>query len=572
MLKRLCFVSLSLFLFSLLSTTSRADEVTATMRKADTRLETRVTLHSPHILIGELLERLSQQSGVPLVADDWSTVGSDSVTVSLRNVPLADAMNAVWSLFSYKHAEWDWRCHPVKGEAGRYTYTLARPDYARFLAEHLQEQVQADFEAQAQELFDALNMPPDQLKEAAKTNLLFSGLLDDGRVRPGMEILASLPPETLQNVLQSHQDFTIPISELSPEAQKAVLTAREWEIADAAKHNISEAALGKVSDHISISTFSEPDFVAPGLGIDTGWGTGDYFGGGFMQDAWHKKMTARWVDLGDDTDNPASARALIASKKLAPTGDTRHPLAEYLLRFADAAQVPLIARIPHMMDAWASSGIPSQVPANSTITALLTQAQQGPLQMDHKWRGGVLLMTCQNWFVGQSEGARLPWAEVKRLRDTEASGDGFLSLDDMAHAADVLNDAQMRALNEWFPVMTNVAQWHDFLAFYDKTPEYHSRVLSAKGDDWQLPESLVNAQLNIDALRVTHPNLRLQIQQRQDTESKPPLHHIRLVVRDDDGVHPLAGQGFGWEAHEYQKSLQVDDGATAKSQKTSAAK
>ena len=179
--------------------------------------------------------------------------------------------------------------------------------------------------------------------------------------------------------------------------------------------------------------------------------------------------------------------------------------------------------------------------------------------MDHKWRGGVLLLTCQNWLVGESEGARLPWPEVKRLRDAEAAGDGFLTLDNIAHAANVLNDAQMTALGEWFPVMANAAQWHDFLAFYDKTPEYHPHVLSAKGDDYQYPESLVNSQLGIDALRVTHPNLRLQIQQRQDVQSKPPMHHLMFVVRDDNGIHPLAGQGFGWAAHEYQARLQVSE-------------
>jgi len=100
MLKRLCGTALGLLLISLLAHPSRADEVTATMRKADTRLQTRVTLRSPHILMGELLERLSKQSGVTLTADTWSAAGSDSVTVSLRDVPLADAMNTLWSLFS----------------------------------------------------------------------------------------------------------------------------------------------------------------------------------------------------------------------------------------------------------------------------------------------------------------------------------------------------------------------------------------------------------------------------------------------------------------------------------------
>lgn len=547
----------------LLGPASHADEVTAAMLKADARLQTHVSIRSPHILIGELLERLSKQSGVTLTADEWSTVGSDSVTVSLHDVPLSDAMNAVWSLFSYQHAEWDWRRFPIKGDANKYAYTLARPNYARFLAERLQEQVQTDFEAQAQELFDALNMPMDQLKEAAKNNLLLSGLLDDGRVRPGMEILASLPPETLQNLLRNHQGIEIPVSSLSPEAQKALKTSWDWEDSIGVGHHypngtyVPEPRL----DHISINIDTSPGDVAPTVYISSGRGSGGYFGGAYMQEAW-QKMNAQWMLPGDGADSPASARALAASKKSAPTDDTRHRLADYLLKLSDAAQMPLMARLPNSMDTLSSSGIPSQVPSNSTLTASLAQAQES-LQIDHKWRGSVLLMTCQSWFVGQSEDARLPWTEIKRLRDAEAAGDGFLTLDNIAHAANVLNDAQMTALGEWFPVMSQAAEWHDFLAFYDKTPEYHPHVLSAKGDDWQYPESLVNSQLGIDALRVTHPNRRLQIQQKQDTVNKPPAHGIVFVVRDDAGAHPINARTFFWTAHQYQASLQVSEKADA---------
>ncbi len=574
MLKKLLCTVFALFLISIVAPASRADEVTASMRQSDPRLQTRITIRSPRILIGELLERLSKQSGVTLTADDLSAAGSDPVTVSLHDVPLADAMNAVWSLFSYQHAEWNWRRRPIIGQPGQYTYTLTRPDYARYLAEHLQEQVQADFEAQAQELFDALDMTPDQLKEAAKNSPAVAGFLEDGTVRPGIEILASLPPETLQNILQSHQPLVVPISELPPQAQQEVADARNWEIDAAAKQGYPASALGKPADRLSIFSSSDPSFIAPSLTIDTGWIGGGSFGGSYMQDDWQKKMNAQWMQPGDAADDPVSSRTLKAFTEMPPAGrNPAYPMADYLLRFADAAQVPLLARIPQTLENGTVPVLLSQLPAEKTIKAFLAaQAKQQGIMLASKWRSGVLLLTCQNWFLGQSETSRLPWAEVKRLRDAEAAGDGFLTLGDMAHAADVLNDAQMQALGEWFPVMASAAPWHDLLAFYDKNPEYRPRVLSAKGDDWQAPENLVNAQLNIDALRVNNPNLRLQIRQTQRMDNKPPMHEIGFVVRDNDGTHPLGGQGFGWEAHEYQRSLQVDEGTATAGKKTGAAK
>ena len=69
-------------------------------------------------------------------------------------------------------------------------------------------------------------------------------------------------------------------------------------------------------------------------------------------------------------------------------------------------------------------------------------------------------------------------------------------------------------------------------------------------------------------MRVTHPNLRLQIQQKQQAENKPPTHLIMFVVRDDDGIKPLAGHGFSYTAREYQAGLKVDEGMTAAGGKT----
>jgi len=545
------------------------------MRKADARLQTRVTLRSPHILMGELLERLSKQSGVTLTTDTWSAAGSDSVTVSLRDVPLADAMNTLWSLFSYKHMEWDWRRRAVKGEAGKYTYTLTRPDYARFQAERLKEQVQTDFEAQAQKMLGALEMTPDQLKEAAKNDFLLDSFLVDGRVGPGMRVLASLPPETLQNILHSRQGMNIAVSELSPAALKALRESWDWEVATITKQGYSKSSMLPESDHVGINVDRSPDMVAPSLYIDSGRGSGQIFGGSYLEAAWQKKMNAEWMEPGDAADDPAATHTL-ADLKQVIRADQPHALADYLLRFSEAAQVPLIARIPSTLDTGTPPTVISQISAHlasqksstKTVQGFLEGVKQEPLNIQHKWRGGVLMLTCQNWFVDESEDARLPWTEVRRLRDAEATGDGFLSLADLAHAAAVLNVAQMHKLGEWFPVINNAVEWHDFLVFYDKTPEYRPRVLSAKGDDFQYPESLVNSQLSIDALRVTHPNLRLQIQQKQQAENKPPTHLIMFVVRDDDGIKPLAGHGFSYTAREYQAGLKVDEGMTAAGGKT----
>ena len=580
MLKRLHFIPFALCLVMMPLLPGRADEITAAMRKADPRLQTRVTLRSPHILMGELLERLSKQSGVPITTDDESATGGDAVAVSLPGVPLADAMDALWSLFSYRHAEWDWRRSPVKGAEGKgakgkYVYRLTRPDYARFQAKRLKEQVQADFEAQAQELLNALNMPSDQLKEAAKHDFLLNSMVVDGRVEPGIRVLAGLPPGALTALLRGGPPITMAVSQLPPHSKQALQEARAWLAAEFARQGTSEEMIkGSLPEptQIGIVVTRNPDQVAPGLYIDTGQGSGDYFGGGYMEDPWRQKMNANWMQPKDAAEDPASARALAAPKQPPTASGKPHALADYLLLSSKAAQVPLMARLPHDLDETINVGTISQLPAAKTIGALLEGVGKRPVNLQHKWRGGVLLLTCQNWFMDESEDSRLPWAEAQRLRDAEAAGDGFLSLGELAHAAAVLNVAQMHRLGAWFPVLNNAADWHDFLAFYDKTPEYRARVLSAKGDAFEYPESLVSPPLAVEALRAAHPNLRLRVQEKLNVGAKPPTRELMFELLDDAGTHMIGGQGFGYTAREYQASLQVDEGTSAVGSKTGPAK
>ena len=367
-------LSLGLSLALLPALPGRADEVTAAMRQADPRLQTRVTLCSPRILVGELLERLSKQSGVALAADDESAAGSDAVTVSLQDVPLVDALDALWSLFSYKHMEWDWRRTPPKqaqgkGAGGGYTYRLARPDYARSQAERLRAQVQTDFEAQAQQLFTALDLPPDRLKEAAEHDFLLSSMAVDGRVGPGMRVLAGLPPGALTALLRGGLPISMPLSQLPPQSQKALEEARAWLAAEFARQGVPDEMIKKgtpVPTQISIYVSHDPEQVAPGLYIDTGMGSGDYFGGGYMEVPWRQKMNADWMQPGEGADDPASARALAASRPPADAA-SRHVLADYLLRASDSAHVPLLARLPQSLDENTHGSAFSQVPLAKTV-------------------------------------------------------------------------------------------------------------------------------------------------------------------------------------------------------------
>jgi hypothetical protein len=530
----------------------RADALTPAMRSQDARLQTHVTLQSPRMLVGELLERLSKQSGVTVTANDWSTAGSDDVAVSLTNVPLDDAMDALWSLFSYNNAEWEWR---RSGRPGAYTYQLFRPSTARSLPEQLQEQAQGDFEAQTQKLIDALSMPQDQLQEAAKHDPLLKSLLTDGRVRPGMQIFAGLPPEMQQGILQDGDVYTANVSQMSPDDQNLVNQMWIWENTTIAKDTGRPTDPPLVPKHTQIKIFAVGGAgqIAPALYLDAGQGGGQYSGGAWLEGDWRKQMHSKWMLLGDTDVDPAPIVTPALFLWPTPVATEGHVLTVNLLKESDTAHVSMIARIPA-----ASDSIVDPLTTGNSVSDFFKTAGTSPFNLDHKWHNSILLVTCQNWFVKAHEGARVPWAEVVRLRDTEAkSATGILPLSSLARAAYLLNNAQLHTLSAWFPVMENVANYREFLAYLDQSPDYWPHLLSAQGDDFVHPQELLADQLSIGQLLQQGVNLRLRLRDTQITSFGRPTQEIMIEVLNNASRKLMGGQGFAYTGHEYASQLQV---------------
>lgn len=208
---------------------AHGDPLSATMRKGDPRLEQCITLAALRLNVGELLEQLSAQAGVILSAEDRDGTAGEQVSVFLRDVSLGDAMDALWSLFSYKRAEWHWR---RLGKEGDFRYQLQRPVAARQFATRLQKITQEEFEAQAEVILTSLRMTPEQrekfLKKYAEERLLkgdkqAQDFIHDKSVQSGMSLFAeALPANIQQSVLRGGEAIRVPVSQLSPQGQAFV--------------------------------------------------------------------------------------------------------------------------------------------------------------------------------------------------------------------------------------------------------------------------------------------------------------------------------------------------------------
>lgn len=105
--------------------------LTSTMLSEDSRLEQKITLTYPDICLGELLEEISQKTGVVFTIDPDEGASGVYVLTRFKNLPLIEAMNAIWSSVSYKNAEWLW---DREGKKGSYRYRLVRTRKAKTLS------------------------------------------------------------------------------------------------------------------------------------------------------------------------------------------------------------------------------------------------------------------------------------------------------------------------------------------------------------------------------------------------------------------------------------------------------
>lgn len=102
----------------------QAGLLTGRMVAQDPRLSKPITVASPRIYLGQLLDELSGQTSVAVNTDDEGSASGMLLTVGLRGIPLIDALNAIWSAVSISGADWGWS---RSGAPGYWSYSLFEP-------------------------------------------------------------------------------------------------------------------------------------------------------------------------------------------------------------------------------------------------------------------------------------------------------------------------------------------------------------------------------------------------------------------------------------------------------------
>lgn len=451
-----------------------ADPISKSMRREDSRLERRVTLTAASIQVGELLERLTQSTGVSLLAGyERDGTADEKVSVFIRNVPLGNLMDGLYSLLSYRIGEWHWQ---RTGAKGNYRYRFLQTRQAQILAIRLGEKLQSGFEDHAAKMLSAIEKSPVELEAYLRQDPVAATLLNSDRLRAGLSVFAStLSPDVRLAVLRGQAEPLMQVSQLPPDAQRFV---QQVSRTANARERLPDGSFRPLPDptwvRFKLSKFART--VAPVMLIEIeGRGAYGYLGGPPLARAYLDSLEDLWMLPGDARED-SRTQARVSAPRDAKGGDGNDaPLVRRFAQLSAARPVSILARV-----ASASSRDPGS-PYDQVMQEYLRKLRDEPFSIHHKWRSGMLLLSDASWFKERIGNRVAPYQIVKTLRQSQIAGDGYLSLADLGMAASELSEAQLRSIADEFPEMEQVAYWRPVFRLYHQSKTNARQLESPRG-------------------------------------------------------------------------------------------
>jgi hypothetical protein len=459
------------------------------MRASDARLDTAVTLDTDRMCLGEVLEKVSAQTGVSISIPAEDLSSGVPITCHVQKIPLVNFMNSIWSLVGFSKATWQ-----ITSDAQHNTrsYQLLPTALARALAERLNREAdrysadlvalllkmhamtpkerQANVHRLAQAMLSANDAAAKNYVDDPTTTEHFWAMIG---------VFATiLTPEQQVQVLKGGT-ISLPLNNLNADTQTLLhastghsYTERngvriEEEPADTVRFSYSQYSPGnKYRDGNKQHMIKN---LSIGVGNAHSFVSGTYLGG--LELGVKALAYAGWILPGDLRHGETENQIVSSLPELPEDTLWRHaPAFDLLLtQLAEAQKVSYIAVVPDE--------------ANNQITLSVGKSAQQCLEdlrsqanLMHKWRDGVLLCNYPVWFYGDD--AQYPYAVVKRLRESKRRNAGRpLTLPNIADDVITLTAVQMTRLAKEFPQIDDNRIKRPIFVFYKKYPG----ILSEEG-------------------------------------------------------------------------------------------
>lgn len=426
--------------------------------RGDPRLNKVLTVDRRRAYLGELMDRVSAETGVRLrVSDRRGPASGYEVSAFARGRKASDVLQAVATLYDAPPDRWNWQ-RVAKTDPPEYELQHTLP------AETLREGRTKDAQRALRQHYELLqrlySTPPAERGGLIQRYPLLAGA-NDPRAQGAFSLLQNLGPENLERVIGGGR-VEVPVSQLSPGARQF---AQEY-----FEQSMSGGAFPQVISFEYVSKFG------PSIVFQVGSaGGGAALGGAALE---------RWMRTRDETQwSPDLSQ--VPSQNLAPTPDRGAPgrtSGDAALRqLSKATAIDVLFDHARAVDSLTAN---YATPLYGDLRSILEAFGNAGLLC--KWRNRFALFRERGWPMA-NRSAAVPWPLRKSLRETAAAHGGYLRLEEWLDLAQLTRD-QLDTLSPEFPDAGPIKQLQIPLriaaGMSKREREKLSEPLGSGWDDW----------------------------------------------------------------------------------------
>jgi hypothetical protein len=531
----------ALILFAIPATSGAfADSITREMVEDDARLNTLLSITSSRLYVGDLLDRIGRQTGIKVTPRRSDRSGDDQILVCLRGVPAWRVMDGLWSLLSYKGAEYHWE---RTGSSAGFEYELWKPLNARGFPERMQHFAVDALEKNLDVMLQLAEMEPRERAKAAdrlsrsllqSDNTSAKQLITNETLWPGLRLIDEILPRTERSRWLKQGGYRrIPVEELGPNGRKYVQDLWKRDGASFKQKNLMgqwEQMPPPSSVEIRVERHNR---ITPSVELAVGgMGSQSYAGGLPLKLGMSAHLEKLWILPGDEGDNEGISD-LVSSRTREPSiGPNNTTIRQRLRHLSGAVPVFIMARIPDgptgQLD---DPGSPAGVLVRTFLAKL-----RGPLIKHHiKWRDNLLLVADSCWFWETNRMA--PWDVVRSLRSATKRGNGYLPWDEVVRMAVDLTDDQLFSLQAEFPEARIARKWRGLFRICDRSKEMRFALASELGMkcDREVVDNLTRDEVVARHFEINHPSA-IRIYRTDVEKNGEKCRLFRLQMFDKQAV------------------------------------
>lgn len=417
-------------------TLGRSVEASDPVLQRESKLERRVTLQTRRIHLGALLERVGEECGVKLEAEDrHGPISGYELAVKAEGQPARDLLEAVTRLYSFPPDRWVWS----RSRMGtlRLQPSLKQDALTAVRTKFVEDTLVAELGQRRN--FYALD-PNERARRSAQNPYLKA--IDNPRTEGFTSFLQAIGEGELRGVIRGGA-ITLPFERL--DASQREFIQREFAVANEPFSPPQTVRIySRMLPGASVVLLHLGDLGAHGV-----------LGGAALAQNLDQAVTNQWLKSDEATSVPAE---LLSGKKGAPS-------AEVSLQDASldgiVSRLGGLSRLNLLLDRSSTRKVSADLPLSGSLSEVLAQLSERRILKWKRWNEYVLFRPA-DWLALSREEA-VAWPQIKELQASARGNNGYLQGQDWLGLS-LLSQSQLGHLARGeFPDAEKVAQHQPLL-------------------------------------------------------------------------------------------------------------